>query len=171
MSDMASPDSWADISRATAARLVLSDHAARVADAAAWLVTTRTDDDTAAGGRVSQALQVLEYGQRLLATAVIYERERGTTWSEIARYLGTTVETAQTEFEPHLTRWSAVFEDSDEAAAAATQRVSHSFRAVKDPRWIGDNLDFWAQRHLDDRDRHQVTDSLREHQLRISETE
>jgi hypothetical protein len=166
-----SSDNRADLSHAEAARLVLSDHAAQVADAAAWLVTTRTDADTAADGRVSQARQVIQYAQRLLTSAVVYERERGTPWSDIARYLDTAADLAQAEFEPYLSTWSAVFEDSDDADDAATRRVSHPLRAVKEPEWIGNLLDVWARHHLDNRDPHQVTENLGKHNRRSSDAD
>ncbi|MEU0819234.1 hypothetical protein [Streptomyces mirabilis] len=78
----------ARFTRQALARLVLCDHAVDVADGAAGLVATENDPDTGPGGRVSQAFQLVELAERALVSAVIYERERGSSWAEIARYLG-----------------------------------------------------------------------------------
>ncbi|MGA5425189.1 DUF6283 family protein [Streptomyces lavendulocolor] len=54
-----------------------------IADGAPGLVATRNDPDTGPGGRVSQAFQLLELAERALVSAVIYERKRGSSWTEI----------------------------------------------------------------------------------------
>jgi hypothetical protein len=43
---------------------------------------------------------VLTLAERLLTSAVLYERERGSSWEGIARYLGVPAEAAQERFMP-----------------------------------------------------------------------
>lgn len=59
---------------------------------------------------MSQALQLVELAERALVSAVIYERERGTSWADIARYLGIDPSGAEARFAAALTLWDTAFE-------------------------------------------------------------
>lgn len=77
---------------------------------AAGLVATGNDPGTCLGGRVSEAFQLVELAERALVSAVIYECERGTSWKEIAQYLGIGPAEAEERFTAMLDDWNAAFE-------------------------------------------------------------
>lgn len=116
-------------SREGLARLVLADHATEVADSAAGLVGTRNDVDTGLAGRVSQARQLIELAERTLNSAVVYEVERGSSWAQIAAYLGVSAEEARERYTPAVHAWNSAFEEpyrlnenGPQAHAAAADR-------------------------------------------------
>jgi hypothetical protein len=142
--------------REALARLVLSDEAARVADYATGLVSTRNDMDTGKGGRASQAAQLVAMAEAALDAAVIYERERGATWAEIASYLGMSSADVEERFSDHLATWHRAL-----AAATRAPATPGLPWVLKDPAHAGDYLDSWARRRVVlTKDRHEVTGSM-----------
>ncbi|MEV7343978.1 hypothetical protein [Streptomyces sp. NPDC093544] len=148
-------------SRDALARLVLSRVAVTVADRAGGLVATRNDTDSGPGGRVSQALQLTELAERTLALAVAYERERGSSWEDIARYLDVGEAQAQERFAPELARWEAAFDAPYQLDETGRRRVPQLPAAAYDPDDACRGLDLWAGLHLTIRDRHAVSAGLR----------
>ncbi|MFG2840142.1 hypothetical protein ACGFYE_34665 [Streptomyces zaomyceticus] len=134
--------------RQALARLVLCDHAADVADGAAGLVATANDPDTGLGGRVSQAVQLVELAERALASAVIYERERGSSWAEIAQYLGIGPAEAEERFAANLDGWNTAFDIPYRLDDTGRKRVPQLPTAAYDPAWACDRLDTWAGNRL-----------------------
>ncbi|GAA5006665.1 hypothetical protein [Streptomyces siamensis] len=135
----------ARFSRQALARLVLCDHAVDVADSARGLVATRHDPDTGPGGRVSQALQLIELAERALVSAVIYERERGASWADIARYLGIDPSEAEARFTANLALWDTAFEVPYQLDDTGRKRVPQLPTAAYDPAWACTQLDRWAR--------------------------
>ncbi|WP_406168758.1 hypothetical protein [Streptomyces sp. NBC_00996] len=88
--------------REALARLVLSEAARGVAGSARELVVTRHDTYCGPGGRAGEAAQLVESAEWTLAWAVVYERERGSSWEEIAGYLGIAADEAEKRFAPGL---------------------------------------------------------------------
>ncbi|XQE83689.1 hypothetical protein ACN24L_37985 [Streptomyces microflavus] len=138
----------ARFTRQALARLVLCDHAADVADGAAGLVATGNDRDTGPGGRVSQAFQLIELAERALTSAVIYERERGSSWTEIAQYLGISPAEAEERFGVNLDGWNTAFEVPYRLDDTGRKRIPHLPTAAYDPAWACDRLDTWARNQL-----------------------
>lgn len=138
----------ARFARQALARLVLCDHAADIADGAAGLVATENDPDTGPGGRVSQAFQLIELAERALASAVIYERERGSSWAEIAQYLGIGPAEAEAWFAAHLDGWNTAFNVPYRLDDTGRKRVPQLPTAAYDPAWACDQLDTWARNRL-----------------------
>ncbi|MFD5617063.1 hypothetical protein [Streptomyces yangpuensis] len=138
----------ARFTRQALARLVLCDHAADVADGAAGLVATGNDSDTGPGGRVSQAFQLIELAERTLASAVIYERERGSSWTEIAQYLGISAAEAEERFAPNTDDWKTAFDVPYRLDDTGRKRIPHLPTAAYDPAWACDRLDTWAGNRL-----------------------
>ncbi|MFG2622510.1 hypothetical protein ACGFXC_33340 [Streptomyces sp. NPDC048507] len=134
----------ARFTRQALARLVLCDHAVDVADAAAGLVATENDPDTGPGGRVSQAFQLVELAERALASAVIYERERGASWTEIAQYLGIGPGEAEERFAAMLEGWDTAFEVPYRLDETGRKRIPQLPTAAYDPAWACEHLDRWA---------------------------
>lgn len=138
----------ARFTRQALARLVLCDHAADVADGAVGLIATGNDPDTGPGGRVSQAFQLAELAERALVSAVIYERERGSSWTEIAQYLGIGPAEAEERFAAMLDDWNAAFEVPYRLDDTGRKRIPQLPTAAYDPAWACDRLDTWAGNRL-----------------------
>lgn len=148
-------------SRAALARLVLADHADGLAGAAHRLVITRYDEFCDAGGRVSEAAALAEGVGRLVADAVVYERERGSSWDDIGRYLGTSDAEAERRFTPVLDEWRTAFEVPYRLDDTGRKRIPRLPTAAYDPVRVGRNLDLSA--HLNTPlydDQHPVTGGL-----------
>ncbi|MDA5284290.1 hypothetical protein [Streptomyces sp. Isolate_45] len=138
----------ARFTRQALARLVLCDHAVDIADGAAGLVATENDPDTGPGGRVSQAFQLIELAERALTSAVIYERERGSSWAEIAPYLGIGPAEAEDRFGVNLDNWNTAFEVPYRLDDSGRKRIPQLPTAAYDPAWACDQLDTWAGNRL-----------------------
>ncbi|MFE5406641.1 hypothetical protein ACFQ9Z_36085 [Streptomyces sp. NPDC056580] len=141
-------DERAVYTREALARLVLSDQATEVADSAAGLVGTRNDADAGLGGRASQALQLIERAEQTLSSAVIYERERGATWAQIANYLGVSASEAEERYAPAIRRWNEAFDEPYKLDETRRKRVPQLPTAAYDPDWACVQLDRWAFLHL-----------------------
>ncbi|WP_037622336.1 hypothetical protein [Streptomyces aureus] len=134
----------ARFSRQALARLVLCDHAVDVADSARGLVATRHDPDTGPGGRVSQARWLIDLAERALVSAVVYERERGASWADIAGYLGIEPSEAEARFTADLVRWDEAFEVPYRLDETGRKRIPQLPTAAYDPAWACTHLDRWA---------------------------
>lgn len=151
----------ARFSRSALARLVLCDHAVDVSKSAEGLVPTGHDPDTGPGGRVSQAAQLVELAERALASAVIYERERGSSWGEIAQYLGMEAGEAEDRFAADLDHWNTAFEVPYRLDGTGRKRIPQLPTAAYDPVWACKQLDLWAYlRHRGTGDKHAVSSGL-----------
>ncbi|WP_307705069.1 hypothetical protein [Streptomyces sp. V1I6] len=151
----------ATFSRPARARLVLSHRAMDVSKSADGLVPTRHDPDTGPGGRVSQAAQLVELAERVLASAVVYERERGSSWAEIGQYLGIGAGEAEERFAADLDRWNTAFEVPYRLDETGRKRIPQLPTAAYDPVWACKHLDLWAYiRHLGTGDKHAVSSGL-----------
>ncbi|WP_261718909.1 hypothetical protein [Streptomyces sp. FZ201] len=132
-----------------------------MADSAGGLVVTRHDPDTGPGGRVSQALQLVELAERVLASAVVYEHERGTSWADIARYLGIDPAEAEARFADDLDRWNTAFEVPYRLDDTGRKRIPQLPTAAYDPAWACTQLDRWAHlSRLGIDDEHAVSSGL-----------
>lgn len=131
-------------SRQALARLTLSDHAVEAADSARDLVPTEHDRYSGPGGRASQALRLVELAERTLVSAVLYERERGSSWAEIAQYLGIGPEAAEERFAPAVAAWHAAFEVPYRLDETGLKRVPQLPTAAYDPDCACRHLDQWA---------------------------
>ncbi|MCX4966830.1 hypothetical protein OHA98_18700 [Streptomyces sp. NBC_00654] len=138
----------ARFTRQALARLVLCDHAVDVADGAAGLVATANDSDAGPGGRVSQAFRLVELAERAVISAVVYERERGSSWEEIARFLGIGPAEAEGRFAANLEGWNTAFDVSYRPDDTGRKRIPQLPTAAYDPVWACDRLDTWARNRL-----------------------
>lgn len=143
------------------ARLVLSQAAADLARDAGTLVVTRNDADTGLGGRASEARQLVEHAEELLARAVVFERERGASWEDIARYLDLDPRAVEQRYAPELAQWSEALAEPclfDEARRRYVRRLPF---AAQDPDCTRRELDLWAHFHVTIRDLYAVGAGLR----------
>lgn len=147
-------------SREALARLALSDRAVGLSEAAGGLAVTRYDTYTGFGGRVSEALELARGAEGLLARAVVYERERGSSWEDIARYLGVEAVAAQERFSPDLEQWNTAFDVPYRLDETGRKRIPQLPTAAYDPRNACRRLDLWANVRLSFDDKHAVSAGL-----------
>ncbi|MFE3107278.1 hypothetical protein ACFXKJ_16945 [Kitasatospora indigofera] len=147
--------------RAALARLVLSDTSVDLAGAAGNLAITRFDDQTGPGGRVSEAAALREAADRLLTRAVIFERERGSSWEQIAHYLGTEPADARERFTPAVDRWERAFEVPYRLDGSGRKRVPQLPTAAYDPETACRQLDLSVRLRAFFGDEHPVSGALR----------
>lgn len=131
-------------SREALAHLVLSDHAQGLAETACRLAVTRYDAYTGPGGRVSEAVALTRIAPRLLADAVVYERERGSSWQDIAAYPGVPAAEAEERFTPAVERWSTAFDIPYRLDATGRKRIPQLPTAAYDRQCAVRRLDLWA---------------------------
>ncbi|MER5898063.1 hypothetical protein [Streptomyces sp. NPDC001876] len=148
-------------SRSALARLVLSDRAVGLAETAGNLAVTRHDAYSGPGGRVSEALSVAQLAERLLVSSVIYERERGSSWEDIAEYLSMDSAAAQERFAPELDRWRTAFAEPYRPDETGRKRVPQLPTAAYHPENACRRLDLWAHLRLTTDDRHAVSAGVR----------
>ncbi|WP_228473068.1 hypothetical protein [Streptomyces cyaneochromogenes] len=140
---------------------MLSQAAADLARGAGTLVVTRNDADTGPGGRVSEARQLVEHAEELVVRAVVFERERGASWADIAHYLDVTPQAAEARYAPELARWREALADPfplDEARGRYVRRLPPAAHA---PDVTRRELDLWAHFHVTIRDLYAVGAGLR----------
>ncbi|WP_018348704.1 hypothetical protein [Longispora albida] len=147
-------------SRQALARLVLSDRAAGLSETAGSLAVTRYDEFCGPGGRVSEAEVLLRIAERLLVVTVIYERERGTSWSDIAGHLGLTADAAEQRYSPEVDRWHAAFDTPYRLDETGRKRVPQLPNAAYDPERACRQLDLWANVKLSFEDKNAVSAGL-----------
>ncbi|NBE51959.1 hypothetical protein [Streptomyces boluensis] len=150
-------------SRSGLARLVLSDRSVALARTADNLAVTRYDAYTGPGGRVSEAKSLAGLAGQLLAAAVVYERERGSSWEEIAAYLGVDAAAAEARFAPETERWDRAFEVPYVLDETGRKRVPQLPEAAYDPENACRRLDLSAHLRLRGDDKHAVSAGVRAH--------
>ncbi|WP_326582893.1 hypothetical protein OG250_29480 [Streptomyces sp. NBC_00487] len=150
----------AAFSREALARLALSSSARGTAGGAMGLVATRNDVDTGLGGRAGQAAGLVEAARGVLSRAVVYERERGATWEQIAHYLEIEPAEAEARYEPALARWREAFDVPYRLDATGRKRVPQLPTAAYDPAYAVRQLDLWAYLYVVRGDRRAVSGGL-----------
>lgn len=154
-------DDRSQFSRRSLARLVLSDQASGLSNAAASLAVTRYDEFSGAGGRASEAAAVAGHADRLVTTAVIYERERGSSWEDIGRYLDLSGPAAEQRFASAVEHWQSAFDVPYRLDETGRKRIPQLPTAAYDPARSIRNLDLWAGVRLGFDDKHAVSGGLR----------
>jgi hypothetical protein len=99
-------DDHLSYSRTALARIALSWELMELANQAAAKVPTTHDMWLRPGEAVSDALMLVSDAQEVLARAVVFERERGTSWEEIgARLDGITRQSAHARYKERIEDW------------------------------------------------------------------
>ncbi|MEV4277613.1 hypothetical protein [Actinoplanes xinjiangensis] len=153
-------DARSRFSRRALARLVLCDQARGLSNAAADLAVTRYDEFCGAGGRVSEAAAVAGHADRLVTAAVVYERERGSSWADIGRYLDLDAAAVQQRFGSAVQQWRSAFDVPYRLDEQGRRRIPQLPVAAYDPVSAIRGLDLWADVRLGFDDRHAVSGGL-----------
>ncbi|MFC8230690.1 hypothetical protein [Streptomyces sp. NPDC057287] len=77
-----------------------------------------------------------------------FDRERGSSWTEIAQYLGISPAEAEKRFTANLDGWNAAFEVPYQLDDTGRRRIPQLPTAAYDPAWACDRLDTWAGNRL-----------------------
>ncbi|MFD4319025.1 hypothetical protein [Streptomyces sp. NPDC058548] len=159
---------------AALARLMLSDAHCEVAEAALKRIGTEGDSSStvAPGDFVREAAELMRLAEAVQRRAVIYERERRTSWEEIGEALGITRQSAHTRFAEHVKAWREPLDNPERLHPDGTpddRRIPYGARyapgsvvpANGSAEKTAGLLDEWLRRHnsLADQE-HSVSDGL-----------
>ena len=112
--------------------MALSDQLVRAVDYATGLVSTRNDTNTGLGRRASQAAHLAVMAQTTLAAAVVYERERGTSWADIGHCRDLPAAEVKHRYLGDLVAWQQVLDNAERSSITAGLLL-----ALRDPGALG----------------------------------
>ncbi|TCJ88101.1 hypothetical protein [Nocardia alba] len=144
------------------ARLVFSEELRDLADHAGSLVPTVSDASWHPGEIVDAARRLVEQAQDVLTRAVIYERERSSSWDRIGENLGDiSRQSAHARYSDDVTEWKEALHEPfyEQDGPLRNLRLPHAaFR----PTETGRRLDAWVLERGLEGDAHTVTGGLPE---------
>jgi hypothetical protein len=130
------------------ARLALSCAYREVADFAAGGVPTVSDEYGGPYDYVDHAACLLSMAQDVVARAVLYARERGGSWSDIADALGITAGQARDRYTAALDHWDdALNQPWERSGRFLSSRMPDG---TTEPDQTAADLDQWCLRHLEE---------------------
>ncbi|WP_306324122.1 MULTISPECIES: hypothetical protein [unclassified Streptomyces] len=148
-------------SRTALARLVLSFEQRDLADRAAAGVPTN-DAFMNGGEMVEECVGLVEQAQEVLRRAVIWERQKGTSWEEIGERLGgISRQAAHERYKAAVDEWQqSLVEPYGPEVRGYRSPILHE--AALEPTATGRRLDAWARKHVPSarEDEHPVTGHL-----------
>ncbi|MFD5489502.1 hypothetical protein ACFWIV_29010 [Streptomyces virginiae] len=136
-------------SRTALARLVLSSELRELADSAAGGVATTHDMWAHPGEVVGHALDLVRQAQEVLARAVVYERQKGTSWEAIGEQLDVKKQSAHERYKPLVEEWKVALQEPFHPAPPeqpVRNRLLHD--AAYAPTAAGRRLDQWVREHI-----------------------
>jgi hypothetical protein len=130
-------------SRRALARLAFSSAAAQLADRARARVPTNDDSGLRPGELLDEARSLLVAAQELLEKAVIFERERGTSWAEVGEVLDISKQAAQQRHGQAVEDWT---EGTNQALTAVGEQFAfaHVPGEGDPPAELAERLDAWC---------------------------
>src|SRR4051812_17289840 len=93
-------------SRRALARLAFSSAAAQLADRARSRVPTNDDNWARPGELLDEARSLLVAAEELVEKAIIFERERGTSWADLGEVLAISKQAAQQRHGQAVEDWT-----------------------------------------------------------------
>lgn len=133
-------------SRTALSRLAFSDELRELADRAASGVPTKNDSGSVPGEQVGDAFALVQQAQEVLAHAVIYERQKGTSWEAIAEHLDIKKQSAHERYKDRIEEWKlALVEPFYPSRPDAKLRSLRLHQAAYAPTTAGQRLDEWAR--------------------------
>jgi hypothetical protein len=140
----------AQYGRRARARLALCQAARKLSDQARALVPTAADDHHRAGQWVGDAAGLVDEARQVLELAVVAERQRGTSWENIAATLGISPEMAEGRFGPVERKWKAALRHPHvKPGGAVGFQLPES---AHHPERYAQALDTWVLRHRERQD-------------------
>ncbi|MCX4707159.1 hypothetical protein [Streptomyces sp. NBC_01373] len=151
-------------SRQALARLVLSHRLQELSERAMTWIPTTHDMWAHPGEAVSDLVDLVELAQDALSAAVVYERQKGTSWAAMGEALGEiSRQSAHERYSQAVEDWQlALVEPFEPAAEGARVRSRRLHEAAYEPTATGRRLDAWAREHVERvrDDAHPVTGHL-----------
>ncbi|PBC72368.1 hypothetical protein BX261_7304 [Streptomyces sp. 2321.6] len=136
-------------SRTALARLALSSELRDLADSAAAGVPTTHDMWSRPGEAVGDAVDLVRQAQEVLARAVIYERQKHTSWEAIGEQLDMKKQSAHERYKDLIEEWKlALQEPFHPAPSDAAVRGRRLHDAAYAPTTAGRDLDQWVREHI-----------------------
>ncbi|TCO46448.1 hypothetical protein [Actinocrispum wychmicini] len=133
--------------RRALARLALSSAYREAADFAAGGVPTVSDDYGVPYEYVDHAARLLAMAQDVLARSVVYARERGGRWVDIADALDTTIEQARDQYAAVVDQWEDALDRPWERPGRFL--ASRLPGGTTEPVETAAELDDWCQGHME----------------------
>jgi predicted transcriptional regulator len=134
--------------RRALARLALSSAYREAADFTAGGVPTVSDEFGDPYDYVDHAARLLSIAQDVLGRAVVYARERGGTWSDIAEALDITTEQVRDHYTATVENWEdALNRPWERSGLFLSSRMPDG---TTEPDQTAVDLDQWCLRHLDE---------------------
>ena len=179
--DDPTPDPPHPYTETALARLMLSETYREAAEAALGNIGTEHDSSTSVGpgDYIEEARRLVQLADEALRRAVVYERERGTSWEDIGASLRTTRQSAHTRFAPHEKAWRAPLDepqrllpdgtpDDDRLPYGARYAAGHPEPEYGTAEDTARTLDQWLREHSGPDDswadpEHPVSDGLPRH--------
>jgi hypothetical protein len=134
-------------SRRALARLAFSSAAAQLADRARSRVPTNDDSWSKPGELLDEARSLLVAAEELVEKAIIFERERGTSWTELGEVLGVSKQAAQQKHAPAVEDWTEGLNQSLTAVDGHFAFSQVPGEGGDTPEQLAERLDEWALRH------------------------
>lgn len=134
--------------RRALARLALSAAAQEVADFAAGIVPTVSDNYGSVYADIENAARLLSAAQEVMARAIVHARERGGDWQEIGEALDVTAEQAKDQYSETVEQWEDALDRPWERSGQFL--YSRLPSGLSDPDETAAYLDRWCARHLDE---------------------
>ncbi|MFD6401211.1 hypothetical protein [Nocardia sp. NPDC060249] len=148
-------------STAALARLVLCDELSDLATRAASLISTESDDGWHPGEVVEAAACLVDRAQSVLARAVIYERERHSSWDCIGEAFDISRQSAHARYSDDVTEWKEALHEPFYEQTGRIRNLRLPGAAFR-PTEIGQRLDTWVYEHGFEGGDHSVTGGLPE---------
>jgi hypothetical protein len=134
--------------RRALARLALSYAYYEVADFAAGGVPTVSDEFGDSYDYVDHAARLVAMAQDVLGRAVVYARERGGRWGDIAEALDTTAEQARDRYTVVVDQWEDALDRPWERSGRFL--ASRMPGGTTEPDQTAADLDRWCSQHLEE---------------------
>lgn len=146
------PPGPADVThpRRALARLALSSAYREAADFAAGGVPTVSDEYGDSYDYVDHAARLVSMARDALVRAVVYARERGGRWDDIAEALNLTAEQARDQYTAAIDQWEDALNRPWECSGRFL--ASRMPEGTTEPDQTAADLDQWCLRHLEEND-------------------
>ncbi len=135
------------------ARLMLSHAYKDVAEGALSGISPRADQHAEPGEFIEHARQLLLDAEDALRWAVVYERERGTSWDDIGDALGpVTRQSAHRKFADQVGQWRTPLDEPETVRSDGTADDTRIPYPASDPESAAGRLDHWLLEHTAETD-------------------
>ncbi|MCQ4045839.1 hypothetical protein ACFOSC_27825 [Streptantibioticus rubrisoli] len=130
------------------ARLMLSHAYQETAGSALGGISPGADSYAQPGEFVENARRLARYAEDVLRWAVVYERERGTSWDDIGEALGSiTRQSAHKRFADQVEQWRAPLDEPETVRLNGTAEDPRIPYPASDPEAAAGHLDSWLRDH------------------------